>query len=1377
MWTSEQRMVIENRDSNLLVAAAAGSGKTAVMIERIIQRILDMDHPVDIDKLLVLTFTNAAASEMKDRIRSALEREISKEPDNANLQRQMALLNMANICTIDSFCKNVLTKNIHVTDLDYNVKIGDATEMDLLAYEVLEDLFDKLYDEDNEDFLKLVEYYSNRAQDKDLAEMIFTLNKFVDSSPYPNKWLDYSAEFFNVDTKDDWFYVKNYLYPVVMDAKILLEPIYHAVLADIDEVCEYEVLKKLEYNLEVVRSSSKSVLDSIKEFLCLVEDEKEASIESILSCWNDIYESIDKFNAIKYNATRSSKKWDPLELDIYNSVKANFDNYKEALPEIFSSLYFRVDSLKIENMEIYPYLRSLSNLCILFREGFSEKKKSLGVIDFAGLEHYVLDILTDEVEGEIVPSSIAMVYRDIFEEVYTDEYQDSNLVQEIILSMVSKSNNRFMVGDVKQSIYRFRQAMPEIFMQKYNDYTMCETKVDGEDSLNTKNYLDSIDRKILLYKNFRSRAEVLEGCNEIFNHIMTKEVGEIEYSGKEALNPGAVFKELDEEIGVCGGPIEIHLLEDDIKTNASKSSEEASLELSAAMKETGYDQDLDDDECHEGFSDEMMAVYSDLSGFKKEAVHIAKLIKDMIDNNDKPFMVYDKDEGKYRKVSYKDIVILMRSPKSKVGDLEEVFQDYNIPMHSDLGDGYFDTLEVDTMINLLKVIDNPISDIELVAVMRSPIFEFTPMELAKIRLNNKEVNFYEAIHSYRDKGDDDSLKLKLSSFIDKIYEYRKLSYELKMSDFIWFLMKDTGYMSYASMLENGENRKNNLIFLFERAKKFESMSYSGIFNFVNYIERMKQKNANLSEAKMIADDFNMVRLMSIHKSKGLEFPVVIVADCAKGFNFTPDHHKISFHQEMGYGPMLFDKSKKIKYESLYRKIISRKKMYEQISEEMRLLYVAMTRAKEKLIFTSVVKNMDKKMDDWSDDTLIYDGLMERKAVLDAKSYLNWIMPVVLRLNKNDKNYGCTGEKSPVYGYGMCKWQIISRSVSDMVNEYVKDMTVFDENEGIHPSISDYIESDTVMIEPELYVGKDEVLKILDENLNKDYEHILVATKPSRISVTDIKKMKQSALNKAKEIELKNANVDEAVESTKLDNTNVDKGLEFVELDNANVNEGIESINVDNSNSSEEYSLESPTSMQYIPSFMHGDDVKQGYTPAEKGSIFHLVLQVMDFSIFNGDDSDDMVMSKIESTLNSMVENKIIEKNAVDVVNKKWIFNYIKNPLFKDIQDAMKRNKLYKEKAINYLIDLNEVYPEVDKGVEKTMVVGIIDLFYEKEDKSLVLIDYKTDYVPSMNTDIIVERYNVQLEVYKKAMEEISGKVVSEVYLYLFSIGRYVKVEV
>ena len=633
-WTKEQQQVIQNRSSNLLVSAAAGSGKTAVLIERIIQLILDENNPIDIDELLVVTFTKAAASEMRERVGREIEKALGLNPENTHLQRQLMLLNSADIATIDSFCNKVLKTHSHIVNLDSNFKVVEPSENDILALETVEELFEDLYEENNENFLNLLSWYSSKRGDSKLSELILTINNFINSYPFPIKWLKDKVEFLN-DNKDKDFYLKNYISEILEDIVINFQSFSLDIENNLKAIEGIQELEKyVEINNLYLESFYKLKNEVVKVF-------DNLTVEN----YDKLHESINDFLIEKFQTFRISSKCDSNIKDLYKTVKEELDSIKSDIRESLELLNINTEDIIKENRMIYPYMNALSNVVILFREKFSQKKREMNLVDFSDIEHYTLDILVNLDEtGELIPTDIALSYRKKYKEVFVDEYQDSNLVQEIILSTVSNWDkpNRFMVGDVKQSIYRFRQADPTIFMEKYNSFDFVEDKPN------------SLNRKILLYSNFRSRAEILEGTNHIFSNIMRKRTGELDYTDKERLNPTAEFSINTEEN--IGGAIEILLVQNDKKENKDLVTDYRTVDLEE---------------------------YNEIKSFRLEAIKIANIINETVKEKKGNFKVFDKELGAYRDVTYKDIVILMRSPSMNGKILEEVFADYEIPIYSE----------------------------------------------------------------------------------------------------------------------------------------------------------------------------------------------------------------------------------------------------------------------------------------------------------------------------------------------------------------------------------------------------------------------------------------------------------------------------------------------------------------------------------------------------------------------------------------------------------------------------------------------------------------------------------------------------------------------
>ena len=781
-WTNEQLQAIETRRCNLLVAAAAGSGKTAVLVERIIRIITNEENPVDIDKLLVVTFTSAAASEMRERIASAISKSLEKSPNSKNLQRQLTLLSRANITTMHSFCLDVIKNYFYTIDLDPSFRIGDETEAILMKNEIIEELFEEYYEEDNEDFKKLIEAYSSSKDDEKLKEMILSLYRFSMSGPWPQQWLKEKAEDFNISTleefdKSEW--VK--------------------VLRDNLRVELNGFLNMYKRAIEIINDTSglEPYLDAFYSDYNYLEN----AYESLNGGLNDIYIALNSISFIKLKTVKKNQVSDE---NAQNAVKNIRDSVKKKVKGLIESTFECTPQEALDGIiGVYPFMKTLASITLEFLRRFDEKKREKNILDFNDLEHLCLKILIDKDENNnIIPSKVAEHFREFFDEVLVDEYQDSNSVQETIIDLVSrrslKEANVFMVGDVKQSIYRFRQAKPELFLDKYNKYSLKEGKSN---------------RKIQLYKNFRSRQEVIEGVNYIFKMVMSQTVGELEYTNEETLNLGADFKSTNDENSILGGDIELHI-----------------LDKSGIVKEENIDVS---DEESEGKEEE-----EDIDAITLEAKIVSKRIKELFEPKDgKKFKVFDKDTNEYRDVRYKDIVILLRATKNWAEIFLDELGSEGIPVYADTGSGYFESIEIRTIMSLLKVIDNPLQDVPMIALLRSPIVGFTAEELSDLRLLHKDLYFYEIIKEVTEGIHEvsEDLKFKCVSFVAALNKWRKKSIYTPIDEFIWYLYMDTAFYGYVGAMPNGKLRQANLKILFQRAKQYESTSFKGLFNFINFI--------------------------------------------------------------------------------------------------------------------------------------------------------------------------------------------------------------------------------------------------------------------------------------------------------------------------------------------------------------------------------------------------------------------------------------------------------------------------------------------------------------------------------------------------------------
>lgn len=1051
-WTDEQLLAIETRGKNLLVAAAAGSGKTAVLVERIIKIITDDNNPVDIDKLLVVTFTNAAASEMRERIGDAISKKLEEMPDSKMLQRQLALLNKSNITTIHSFCLDIIKNNFHLIDLDPGFRIGDETECTLIKQDVLIELFEDKYDKEDEDFLNLIEAYCTNRDDERLKEIVLKLYNFSMSGPWPSVWLREKAQEFNINSLDElekasWYKVlKESLYLDLNNAKNGLD--------EAIKICEED-------------SDLAPYLLNLKPELNGIEN----AINSLNLNLEQIYKAIKDIE-FAYRI-KTVKKGLGDELD-KKKVKSLRDDVKKKINQIKGGVFsVSLDETLNGIKNMYPIIKSLTELVIEFSDRYVKKKMERVILDFNDLEHLCLKILTcNDENGEVYASSVAQKFREKFEEVLVDEYQDSNNVQETIISMVSRKDldnpNVFMVGDVKQSIYRFRQAKPELFLEKYNSYSEEDNK---------KN------RKIMLYKNFRSREEVIKGVNFIFKSLMSKTVGELDYTDKEALNLGASYDEINKD--------NVYFQDNEF-IDLDKIEVSGALELHILDKSSDFEDEkneINDEDDKENDNEE------DLSAVAIEARIIAKRIKELINPSDgKCFMVFDKNLNRYRKITYKDIVILLRSTKNWADTIVEELSFGGIPVYADINTGYFQTIEIRTIMSLLHIIDNPIQDIYTIASMRSPIFAFTSEELADIRILNRDNYFYlnvkDIAEDVYDERINKSLKDKCVYFIEKIGSWREKSLYMPIDEFLWYLYSDTSYYGYVGAMVNGIQRQANLRILFQRAKQYEQTSFKGLFNFINFINKLRKSSGDLGTAKILGENEDVVRIMSIHKSKGLEFPVVFLSGCGKQFNLRDINDSLLFHEELGIGADCIDIKKRIRYTTLQKYAIKKKFELETLSEEMRILYVALTRAKEKLIITGSSYNLQKDIDACYKAGVKGFNKVIPSELLKQKSYLKWIMTALIKHKDGD-----------ILRQGKNEFVEISDDLSSWKINFHKKSDFGTEN------VEDSIEKKNISI-LSLNYSNFEVDEEIRKRLEFRYKYRDVCSVPSNISVSDIKKAEE-----------------------------------------------------------------------------------------------------------------------------------------------------------------------------------------------------------------------------------------------------------------------------
>ncbi len=1224
IWTKDQQSVLNVRDKNVLVSAAAGSGKTAVLVERIIKMVTEDGK--DIDRLLVVTFTNAAAGEMRERILTALEKKAKEEPENEHIQKQLSYIHNASIITIDSFCLNIVRQYFNEIDVDPSFTIGDEGELKLIKEDVMKELLELCYEEGNEEFLEFTGDYSSNRSDEKIEELIKKLYDFSMSYPHPEKWLDEN--------------VKHYL---IGNGNIENQEWYRYISEEIEEMLKY-LLSEINKAIE----------------LCLSEDGPFTYEEALSSDRIFIEELIsekdyDKRVAIlrdfKLKALSRKKLPDITEERKKEQVKQIREGVKKELKNLAKKYYaFSLKTITGDIEKCGRHVQVLTTLTKKFIQLFGEAKKEKNVIDFTDMEHMALNILTYEDEyGNMHPTDTAMEIAEDIDEIMIDEYQDSNLVQETILTAVSKMskgiNNIFMVGDVKQSIYKFRLARPELFLEKYERFP-----VDDEHS----------ERRITLSQNFRSRKEVLDGANLVFSQIMSKGLGGIEYDEDNALYNGAEY----EDYG-CNESVELLLLD-------TKEEKEEKQE---------------DGETNEAETKELEAYMV--------AEHIKKMIKE-------GYKVKDKITGKSRNVRYSDIAILLRSFGAYGETYSDILSSNGIPVKSPTGTGYFDTFEIVSILNMLSVIDNPRQDIPLTAVMKN-IFMFDDMELAKIKTSGRECNcFWECVQMYQSAEDvvDKKLQEKINAFMEMMEHYRQMVPYTSIHDIIEDILKTTGFEYFVSSMKAGTLRMANIAMLKEKAVAFENTSYSGLFNFVRYIENLKKYNVEQGEADVTGGG-DYVTLMTIHKSKGLEFPVVFVCAMCKKFNKMDVRGSIVMHHELGVGLNYLDRKSGIKANTLIKESIGRRIEKENIAEELRVFYVAMTRAKEKLILAGS-GDIYGKINKYLFMKNVKDMVIPSVTVFNATDYLDWVIMSLMRHKSFSGVLKEIGESVPFAG------ELFEHQASFLTN-------ITTPKELMYDSVSERILSEN---EKSVYEHWN-VSHVYDENIKNEIQELYEYTYPyegdmelkSKVSVSDIKHMFVKMYD------------DDTISDMQEDKI---KGFE--------------------------------TDEKPVPAFMTD---KESVSGTFRGTAYHRIFELMDYRKFNDITDDKAKLEEIKNQLEIIKSRQVAPDEYFDIVSEKKILGLINSDTGKRMIQADLCGRLYREKQFVIGITADNVKPEYSKN-ERVLVQGIVDAYFE-EDGELVIVDYKTDNIKSLKD--LFARYETQLNYYAMALEQITGMKVKEKILY------------
>ena len=1159
-WTPAQKSAIDTRDCNVLVSAAAGSGKTAVLVERIISMITDPDKNIDIDRLVVVTFTKAAAAQMKDKIRKALDSMLDENPGDVNLLRQITLLNNAQITTIDSFCLWIIRNHFPEVNLDPGFRIMDEGEKKLIENDVLEDVLEEFYAEADEEFFNLVDAFGMGRDDSGLVSIIDKIYRFSRSNPWIDEWFDECMLVYDDETYDN---------PAI---KELYDSIKNALFDYRDK-----------YNRLVDICSEPAGPAAYT-----------GALQSDLLGINEMINSQDfgelgrRIRIFSFEAL-SRKKDAGADPDIKEYVKGQRKLFKDYIGRLNDKIFLKDDDGIFEDMQgAGIQIRTLLKVAKVYAKRVSEVKREKGIIDFNDMEHLALSILVKKEDGKLVYTETADKLANRFEEILIDEYQDSNQLQEVILNAVSKTrlsgenNNIYMVGDVKQSIYKFRLACPELFIEKYDTY--------GETGDNVR---------IELQKNFRSRENVLECANDVFSHIMNKNFSGIGYDESVRLNAGFPYPEYSDS---------------NYGDEANKSTDV--ILISSENEEEATTREL-------------------------EADRLAKLIEGIVSSG---VNVYDSDENIYRPAEYRDIVILTRSVTGWADTFADALMDRGIPAYTDSSTGYFSVREIQVILSMLTIVDNPVQEISLAAAMMSYFGGFTAAELGMVRKLGREYvdknvhnNLYEHLKAVAALGeagkmheaDVKQLSGKCALFLAKLTEYRDKSSVESLYDLCWEIIYDSGYYDYVGTMPAGAQRQANLNVLLERAAGYGKSSYSGLFNFLRYIERLKKFDEDFAEGAASLDNENLVRIMSIHKSKGLEFPIVILAGAHKSINFMDATAPVLVDQNLGIAVDYVDLERRTKTPTIIKGAMARRIVRESIAEEERLLYVAMTRAREKLIITGVVKDADKTLDKYRESAkqLAADGMLSFADSENIKNYLDMIMPVCLM--DSDK---LKGSFKVMVDAGEDSWADAFES-EEMSDENKK--TVADKG---------------LMSQPEISAG----YPLLDEL--PEYVPDDNAAGRMKLTVSQLKAMQ------AEDDSEENAYMDESVKTA----------LKKEACDETN---------------------------SIVPKFISGEEVKLAAN--ERGSAYHRVMECLDYSV-------SVNLDGVKADINRMLETGKMNELQVKSVNPWDISTFLQSDIGKRAASAVNSGRARREQPFVFEYEGQLIQGIIDLCFEEDGELVIVD---------------------------------------------------------------------
>lgn len=1233
LFTDNQWQAIFDGGQNILVSASAGSGKTTVLVRRVIEKI---KGGTDIDRLLVVTYTEAAAREMKERIQTELQKALAQETDPQQKQhfvRQLSLLPTANISTLHSFCLSVIRRFYYLIDMDPVFRLlTDETEMLLLKEDVWDTLREQLYEKEEEAFYQLTSNFSNDRTDDGLTKLIFSLYEFAKANPDPEEWLLKLPNAYQIDGDigESSLYQDTLKPPVIESLQLTIQ--------------RYEKMYDLsqgQEKMEKIAALAQNELEWTRQFeQKLAENELEAAYQLTETL------AFDRFPTVRVPE---------LKEDVEH-IKALREQNKKTLKEITASLFTLSPEKMKEIMERAAVLvRNMAEVGGQFMADYGKEKLRKGLVDFNDLEHFTLNILSEHTDGQWLATEASAYYRSKFDEVLVDEYQDINRLQESILFWLRRpettEGNLFMVGDVKQSIYSFRLADPSLFIEKYTKYGNQE---DG--------------KRIVLAENFRSRRNVLDFTNLVFEQLMDEQVGQIPYDKDAQLVNG--FQQFLEAADYT---TEILIYE--------------------KKKEADPEEDFP------------LAAELQIEDKTEGELHMTALkIRELVDSG---YLIYDKKLKENRPVRYQDIVLLTPTKKNNLTILE-IFKRFDIPLQVNDAQNYFQATEIRTMISLLQLIDNPYQDIPLAAVLRSPIVGLKETELVNVRLAKKEGLYYEAFLAFnqlKEASKEQKTIAKTLAFADKLARWRELARRASLSELIWKIYQDTAYLDYVGGMPAGQQRQANLYALVDRAANYEKTSFRGLFQFIRFIEKMQEKDKDLAEP-VILEDENAVRVMTIHASKGLEFPVVFLLDMTKEFNLSDLKERSIFDDRLGAGIRFLDEETRILYDTLPYLALKQIKMNKLLSEEMRKLYVGLTRAEQKLFLVGSYKDREAAWKEWGKAKDVEAVVLPQESRLQGKSSLmNWIGMTLIRHRDAEK-------VNEFYQ---------TANVAAVENHPGRFTFSFMDDQLMETSFSK-LQQTTKQEQPSEHQGGKENQTLLTRGLkilNYDYPYQLAAQTTSYQSVSEIKRIFEDP-----------------------DDRSIGK-LEIGESQVRNTQRIVHRM------TSQELSR---------PSFLQ--EVQQPAS-VEVGTATHYLLQLIDLT-------KEPTLESLQELLHELISQGLIVEKTGSRIDLTKILDFFQSELGQMLLKYPEQVK--REQPFSMLLDAEEIikdYPE--KADDELLIHGIIDGYIELEEEC-VLFDYKTDYVRNINDpaelEKIVKRYRGQLKLYQEALSLTISKPVSHVYMVL-----------